>query len=317
MEDPSQPSAYRTSKIRVVLSILFLVVLVISGVGLNLNLKDLFSNQQTSNKTKPTPKDDLNKIPLGTQTVRMGAGGKSEILLSDSETWIKFAGGDAPEAIFGDRKTLNDIHNINYLSIQGTLSFYNKGYLINIKNASCRKQRKFFDDYWAEVTTDCTLDLSTAQEEAPIKHFEPFTKEVTTQVLFNSSINQPDGPLVHIIMPKLSIQNFSTKFTSENVSLEMGSMTSYSTSTPWDILVVTSYGIETIRYTAQEVWDKEIKEVKTGPLVTKSEVKNLDCKVVFSGKEGEQTQQCSATLEFSLSQNEENLVPIKLETYSQ
>ena len=324
---PEQPiqTKSKVSKVKLTLSIFLLVVLIIAGVGFNLNFIDLFSSlinpsqltQRVSNKTESVPKDKLDVIPVGTQTVKMGEGGKSEVLLSDGESRITFGGGTPLEVVSGKNRNLNDIHNINYLSISGVLSFYNKGYLIDIKNTGCRKQRKFFGDYWAEVTTDCTLDISTLQQDAPIKHFEPFSKEVTTQTSFNNSVNQPDGPLVHVVMPKLSIQNFSTKFTSENVSLQAGSMTSYSTSTPWDILIVTSYGIETIRYNSQEIWDKEIKEVKTGPLTTKSEVKNLDCRVVFTGDEGQQTQQCNVTVEFSFSQDQENLVPIKLATYSQ
>lgn len=108
-----------------------------------------------------------------------------------------------------------------------------------------------------------------------------------------------------------------TKQLSSRVSLETGSMTSYSTDTNWDIQVVSSYGIDTIRYTAEELWNKQTKTLSIGTLSVKSEVKNYTCKVLFKGNNGEQTEQCDdivVGLQFNASNNKQ--VPIKLETYS-
>lgn len=319
------PVKPKRQTLRLIISVVLLIGLITAGISLNWNFFRLLFMKQTrisqssqqSTKQTPSPVDSSNKISIGTQTIKMGEGGKREILLPDSETWIRFTGGDAPDVIFGERKNLNDIHNINYLSVPGSLSFYNNGYLIETQNTGCNKERKFFGDYWATVTTDCTLKITTTQQEAPIKQFEPFSKELNSKTSYNASANQPTSPLVHIVMPKLSIQNFSTPYVSENISLQAGSMTSYSTSSAWDIKIITSYGIETIRYTAQEVWDKETKQVTTAPLTAVATVKNLDCKVIFTGDEGQQTERCDVTVNFSFSQDEANLVPIKLSSYSQ
>jgi hypothetical protein len=311
--------------IKLVIASLILLVLVIAGVALNWNFFRLLfisqtktsqSTQQTTKQT-PTPVDTSDKISIGNQTIKMGKGGKKEVLLPDNETWIGFTSGDAPDVVFGERKTLNDIHNINYLSVPGSLSFYNNSYLVEIQNTGCNKERQFFGDYWATVTTDCTLQVVSRQEEAPIRNLEPFTKTLTTTVPFNNQISSDiNTPFIYLKMPELYVRNFSTPYSSENISLSSGKPPNRSTSF-WDIGVITAYGIETVRYEAQEIWDKETKQVNTGPLTTTSTIDNLECRVIFTGDEGQQNEQCDVTISFSFSQDETNLIPIKLSSYSQ
>ena len=221
-----------------------------------------------------------------------------------------------PDLVLGQNYSLDDIHNINYLPIRNELSLYNNGYFIALKNQGCNTENRFSDvpEVWV---TDCSIQITSSKEEAPTKRLETFNRVFSTNVSFSGTVTQPDNPLIFLTVPKLTIQNFSTPQSSENVSLQAGSMTSSSTSTPWDILIITSYGIETIRYTAQEIWDKETKQVITGPLTSVSTIDNLDCKVIYTGNEGQKTERCEVTVNLSFSQDETNLKPIKLSSYSQ
>lgn len=306
---------------------LLLAILVIGGIALNWNFFRLLfvsliktsDNSQLTTKSvaKPTEASEPT-ISLGTQTLKVIPGQTSpgEYTLADGETTILFGSNSVPDLVFGKYYSLNDIHNINYLPIRDEVSFYNKGFLISLKNQGCKTENRFTDvpEVWV---TDCSIQVTSIKENAPTKQLDAFNRAFVTNVSYSGVITQTDNPLIYITVPKLSIQNFSTPHSSENVSLETNSMTSYSTSTFWDIQIVTSFGIETIRYSAQEVWDKETKEVVIGPLTSVSTINSLDCKVIYTGNEGQKTEQCGVTVNISFSQNKTNLIPVKLSTYSQ
>jgi len=95
-------------------------------------------------------------------------------------------------------------------------------------------------------------------------------------------------------------------------------MTSYSADTPWDVKVISGYGIDTIRYTAQEIWNKENKEITIGPLKINTAIKSLDCRAIYTGNNGEQLHRCyDIIVEFSFAQDEGGKMPIKLNSYSE
>ncbi len=76
------------------------------------------------------------------------------------------------------------------------------------------------------------------------------------------------------------------------IGLESGSMTSYSTDTPWDMSFITAYGIDTIRYSAEEIFNKQSKKINVGPLQIDSEIMSFNCRVIYKGTDGGETQQC-------------------------
>ena len=69
---------------------------------------------------------------------------------------------------------------------------------------------------------------------------------------------------------------------------------------------------------AQEIWNKESKEAVIGSLRVKTAIKNLDCKIIYIGNNGEHTQRCDDILvDFSFSQESVNQTPVKLNSYQE
>jgi len=315
--------------IKLIVAVAVLVIVVVSGLMLNWNyIRVIFlnPNQQPTQITKsqvstPSSTKTTSQVDIGEKTITVKPG-QTDYILADGETRILFDNSGSPTAVpdvvFGDRYSLNDIHTINYLPIRKEVSFYNKEFFIALKNIGCKTETRFTDipEVWV---TECSIQVTSKQEQAPIKSITSFSKELNTRTPFKGSVTTaPSDLLIYIIMPRLSIQNFSTKLLSENVALESGSMTSYSTDTPWDTRIITGYGIDTIRYTAQEIWNKESKEVVIGSLKVKTTIKNLDCKVIYTGSNGEQTQRCDDILvNLSFTQDTNNQLPIKLVSYQE
>ncbi len=313
--------------IKLIAAVVILAIIVVGGVVLNWNyIRVIFlnPNKQTAQSTKSqpsttTPTKAVSQVETGEKTITVKPG-QTDLTLVDGDTRILFGNSGSsnavPDVVFGDRYSLNDIHKVNYLPIRKEVSFYNNGYFITLKNLGCKTETGFTDvsEVWV---TECSIQTKSKQEQAPLKPFTSFGKEINTSTLFNGSVtNTPNNLLIYLIMPRLSIQNFSTKLLSENVSLESGSMTSYSADTPWDIRLVTGYGIDTIRYTAQEIWNKESKEITIGSLKVTTTIKHLDCKVIYTGTTGEQTQRCNNILvDFSFTQEANNQTPVKLVSY--
>lgn len=211
---------------------------------------------------------------------------------------------------------LNDIHAINYLDVRKEIAFYNGGYFYKLTNLGCNKAQKFDIDVVITVVTDCNLRIATKKESAPIQQLTFFSKVLHTTQAFTGRVSPTNELLIYVMMPKLSLQNYSTQFSSENINLQAGSMTSYSPSSFWDITFVTVYGIETIRYTAEELWNKESKEVSVGPLQIKSKIQEFSCSVIYKGPNGEVTQRCDdIPVELSFNQIEQQ-IPVKILTYT-
>lgn len=317
------------SPAKLIAAIVILAAIVVGGLVLNWNyIRVIFfnPNKQTAQPTKSQPSTTpstktASQVEAGEKTIIVKPG-QTDLTLIDGETKILFGNSGSstavPDVVFGNQYSLNDIHNINYLPIRKELSFYNKGYFIALKNLGCKTETRFTDvpEVWV---TECSIQITSRQEAAPLKSITPFSKELNTRTSYNASVHsQADGLLIYVTMPKLSIQNFSTKLLSENVALESGSMTSYSADTPWDVRIVTGYGIDTIRYTAQGIWNKESKEITIGSLKVKTMIKSLDCKIIYTGSNGEQTQRCDDILvDFSFTQEATSQIPVRLVSYQE
>lgn len=252
------------------------------------------SSPQTNqtNTTPTTPQKTENQITSSNKTIKV-LPGQSNIVLADGESRILFGNSGSemsvPDIVFGKKYSLNDIHKINYLPIRKELSFYSKGYLITLKNLGCNKETRFTDvpEIWV---TDCSINVSSKKAEAPLLQIKSTAKEINTNSLFKSPIS--NEPLVYVIAPRLSLMNWTTGQLKGKIGLESGSMTSYSTDTPWDMSFITAYGIDTIRYSAEEIFNKQSKRINIGPLQVDSEITSFNCRVIYKGTDGGETQQC-------------------------
>jgi hypothetical protein len=328
---PKEIKVSKSRSIKKVAAFLILLVLITVGIALNWNyLSLLFVNQVgTDNVTQPPLQKDKDMTDIsdstlspGTRIIKISPGlaKENKFLLPDGETRILFGNigreDSVPDLVFGGSYVLNDIHNINYYPIRSEVSFYNNGYFIALQNLGCNTEKGFTDVPVTRVT-DCSIQVTSRQEDAPVRNLVPFIKTISTTEPFYGQVNiEPDTPFIYLIVPELYVQNLSTPYSSENVSLSSGLPPNRSDSY-WDIGVVTSYGIETIRYEAQDIWDKKNIQVDTGPLTMVSTIDNLACEIIYTGDEGQQTERCSVTVSFLFNQDENNLIPIKLSSYSQ
>ena len=271
-----------------------------------------------TNSVTTTPKKTETQITFANETVKVlpDQTGQGNILLVDGESRILFGNSGSeksvPDVVFGDHYSLNDIHKINYLPIRKKIGFYSKGYFITLKNLGCNTETRFTDvpEVWV---TDCSINISSKKTEAPVLQIKPFTKDINTNSGFNAVIS--GEPLIYGVVPRLSLMHWTTGQLKGKIGLESGSMTSYSIDTPWDVSLITAYGIETIRYTAEEIFNKQSKNVTVGPMQVKSEIKSFNCRVIYRGADGGETQQCDdiiITLTFSGTNG-----IIKLNSYSE
>jgi hypothetical protein len=234
----------------------------------------------------------VKKSALTDETIKV-LPGQSNIILADGESRILFGHSGSemsvPDVVFEKNYSLNDIHKINYLPIRKELSFYSKGYFITLKNLGCNKETRFTDvpEIWV---TDCSINVSSKKVETPILQIKSVVKEINTNSLFKSAIS--NEPLIYVITPRLSLMHWTTGQLKGKIGLESGSMTSYSTDTPWDMSFITAYGIDTIRYSAEEIFSKQSKKINVGPLQVNSEITSFNCRVIYKGADGGETQQC-------------------------
>jgi hypothetical protein len=267
------------NKYKKILIFFFVILAVGIAVFFYVRRNNMFSTVSTQTKFEESYVSSLD------ETIKV-VRGRSNIVLIDGESRIQFGMALVPDVIFGKNYSLNDIHNVNFLPIYDELSFYSKGYFITLTNLGCNTEERFSDvpEVWV---TDCSIRVLSTKSEAPVMQANLFEKEILANTETNLEINSE--PLVYISMSNLSLMNWG----SGKVGLESGSMTSYSTDTPWNINFVTAYGIDTISYTANEIFNKKSKTVEIGPLKVSTEIKSLNCQSIY---EGIVTQECNDIL---------------------
>src|SRR3989344_28776 len=279
-----------------ILLITFLII-VVAGIvffySTQNNIPSPNSPQTNQTNTIPaTPQKTENQITSSNETIKV-LPGQSNIVLADGESRILFGNSGSemsvPDIVFGKNYSLNDIHKINYLPIRKELSFYSKGYFITIKNLGCNKETRFTDvpEIWV---TDCSINVSSKKAEAPTLQVKSVVKEINTNSLFKSAIS--NEPLVYVVASRLSFMHWTTGQLKGKIGLESGSMTSYSTDTPWDMSFITAYGIDTIRYSAEDIFNTQSKKINIGPLQVDTEITSFYCRVIYKGTDGGETQQC-------------------------
>ena len=279
-----------------ILLITFLII-VVAGIVFfystqnNIPSPNLPQTNQT-NTIPTTPKKTENQITSSNETIKV-LPGQSNIVLADGESRILFGNSGSemsvPDIVFGKNYSLNDIHKINYLPIRKELSFYSKGYFITLKNLGCNKETRFTDvpEIWV---TDCSINVSSKKAEAPTLQVKSVVKEINPNSLFKSAIS--NEPLVYVVASRLSLMHWTTGQLKGKIGLESGSMTSYSTDTPWDMSFITAYGIDTIRYSAEDIFNTQSKKINIGPLQVDTEITSFYCRVIYKGTDGGETQQC-------------------------
>ena len=243
-------------------------------------------------------------------------------VLGDGESTIQFgSSGSAtavPNIVFGADYKLNDIHAINSLPIRKEIIFHNNGRLFTLKNLECETEERFTDvkEIWV---SSCSIEVNTEVIDIPAKKMASFNEQITVNTPFNGALSSnEDNVFVYVKAPNLSLQKWGMGELKNKVGLEKDRMTSYSTTTPYDITLITGLGIETIRYSSDEVWNKETKSVKIGLLEIISVVKDYSCEVVYTNDLGEQTQQCDNIIfELSAVGKDGSNYPVKIINYSE
>lgn len=173
-----------------------------------------------------------------------------------------------PDFVFGNKYVLNDIHGINYLPIKNRLVTFHNGYLYELSKLNCNTENVFDIDVNITRVKDCTIKIKTTKTQPPQVNIADFSKKFSivekTQAIYGSQNKQGEALLYLGIKPIRVTKNVVGK-----VYIEPG--------TQWDVYIITNYGIETIRYTADELHQKQAKSVTTGPIEVQVKIDDITC----------------------------------------
>lgn len=173
-----------------------------------------------------------------------------------------------PDFVYGKNYNINDIHNINYVGIKNKLITYHNGYKYEIINEGCETAQRFDIDIMITEVTKCKLKYS-AKKEAATK-LENAVSSKKFRIVENgtpvSGLKSGKGELLLYVQANpIRLQR--------NVKGDIY----ISPGTNWDIKVITNYGIETIRYTPEELWNRLKKVGKAGEQDIEVSIDNLSC----------------------------------------
>lgn len=179
-----------------------------------------------------------------------------------------------PDFIFGANYVLNDDHNINWLPIKKNLTTYSNGYQYELANKGCLKERKLDIDVEITVVTSCTIEVKTTKKSAPQVSTGSFSKTLSI------TENQGGGTPVRSILktdPYLFLGA-----TNMRVTKTVDGTKVYSNSGDWEVVIITNFGIETIKYTAEELYAQQTKSVTIGPAKVDVIIAALTCTPAYS-----------------------------------
>ncbi|EFK96187.1 hypothetical protein LDC_1787 [sediment metagenome] len=174
-----------------------------------------------------------------------------------------------PDFIYGQRYNLNDIHNVNYLPIYNRLVTYHNGYKYDITNEKCETREKLDVDVMITEVTKCYLKVQSVKEGFPLTESNEVSKSFKLTERGDPIKGLQSGdekePLLYVYAEPVRIQ----KNVIDEIYLSPGS--------DWDVYMVTGYGIETIRYSAQDLWNKLVKMGNAGEQKIEVTVDDLSC----------------------------------------
>jgi len=161
------------------------------------------------------------------------------------------------------------------------MKVYANGYMHDLKQIKCNKEIKFFDDYWAEVTTSCDAEVSVKKSAAPA--VPTYSKQKYT---FYSRINDQKEPhigfrqLSYDTLLKAYVPYFQLFFRTDGGVVNVVSPQNET------VVIYTSYGSVGISWKAEEIKAKQDKTVSIGPLVVHMRPAVIDCFVPYRGMDG-------------------------------
>lgn len=160
-----------------------------------------------------------------------------------------------------------DYNNDDYLNLTKSLKIYNGGYYHTLNLIYCNKEERSFGDYSAYVTTDCTIDVSSQKSDVPPKaKIEPKSVEIKNLCFIeNCGIDKNydigDYP-VHITMPYMQEKKYADgHFWSEGGRIQL----------------ITGFGKGNIKFTSEEIWNHQPKNIIIGPLNVEAQIINAVC----------------------------------------
>lgn len=210
----------------------------------------------------------------GTQVIKM-LPGKTIVKLPSGDI-LRFGNiGSAtsvPDFIFGANYVLNDVHKINWLPIKKALTTYHNGYQYALTNKGCSTERKFDIDVTITVVTNCTIEVKTTKTNAPQVNTASITRPL-------SVTEKQGGPLRSVLNadPYLFVGATNMRVTKTTDGTKV-----YSDSGDWELNIITNFGIETIKYTAEELYAQQTKSVTIGPAKVDVVIGALTCTPAYS-----------------------------------
>lgn len=263
-------------------------------------------NDDTPTSTKSIENERNLKVDIGEILVVMHPGITNIHLPSGASITFGHAGSSVsvPDFIFGDKYLLNDIHNINYLPIRKSIIAFHNGYKYEVTNLGCNTQRRFDIDITITEVTDCTIKIVTTKELPPSMNFESSNNKysvVEHGPPVNSYINNQSTSLLYLSAGSIRVQSNSKG----EKYVEPG--------TYWDVYIITRFGVDTIRYDANELWNKESKTVIIGPQEITIKIDNLSCNNIVRENKCPYFTTIDFTAESTLVQNSN--IPIKVLNY--
>jgi hypothetical protein len=213
--------------------------------------------------------EQIIKSKEGTQSIKMLPGLTIVNLPSGDILRFGNTGSETsvPDFIFGKDYTLNDMHNINYLPIKKVLEAYSNGYNYKLTNTGCQTERKFDIDVEITVVTNCIIEVQATKTKMPTVNSSNFTKSLSIEEKEGAPLRKSLNPDPYLFV---GATNMRVTKTGDGSKV-------YSDSGDWEVYIITNFGIETVKYTAEELYAQKTKSIVTGPAKVDIVIDSLTC----------------------------------------
>ncbi len=161
------------------------------------------------------------------------------------------------------------------------MTVYVNGYMHELKKIKCNKETKFFDDYWAEVTTDC--DLEVAVERSSLPTIPAYDNQ---KYKFYSRINDNKEPYIgyrqlsYDSLLKADVPYFQIFLRKDGGAVNVVSPQNET------VVIYTHYGSAGITWKAGEIIAKQNKTAALGPLTIYVRPAEVNCFVPYKKPDG-------------------------------
>ena len=158
------------------------------------------------------------------------------------------------------------------------IAFYVNGYSHILDNVNCEEETRFFDDYWAPVVTQCSMQSSIVRDEKPsllsydgatvdfasvanknVSRFRTIQEEpwIAVSVPYFQIARRSDAPVVNVVSPREDVVN-----------------------------IYTNFGRIDFQFEADELENQQAKTIKKGPLTVNLVPQELTCAPPYRESDG-------------------------------